>query len=85
MQARQLEATAQQELELEAIASGIEALCAQVRQGLENADFEQKRMLVELLIDRAVVTHDEVEIRYGVPTSPDGTHIPFCHLRTDYL
>ena len=40
---------------------------------------------MELLIDQVVVTDKEVEIRYVVPTSPDGPHHPFCHLRTDYL
>ncbi|MDP9381477.1 MAG: hypothetical protein M3Q29_15290, partial [Chloroflexota bacterium] len=40
--------------------------------------------LVELLVDRVVVTGDNVEIRYAIPTSRDGPHLPFCHLRTDY-
>jgi hypothetical protein len=26
-----------------------------------------------------------VEIRYVIPTSPNGPYQPFCHLRTDYL
>jgi hypothetical protein len=26
-----------------------------------------------------------VEIRYVLPTSPDGPHPPFCHLRKDHL
>jgi hypothetical protein len=37
---------------------------------LAEATFEQKRQLVELLIDRVIVTMDEVEIRYVIPTSP---------------
>jgi len=41
--------------------------------------------LVELLIDQVVVTDEEVEIRYVIPTSPEGPHHPFCHFRTDYL
>jgi site-specific DNA recombinase len=40
---------------------------------------------VELLIDRVIVSDEEVEIRYVVPTSPEGPHQPFCQLRTDYL
>jgi hypothetical protein len=32
-----------------------------------------------------IVSDEEVEIRYVVPTSSDGPHQPFCHLRTDYL
>ncbi|MDP9457398.1 MAG: hypothetical protein M3Q49_15785, partial [Actinomycetota bacterium] len=41
--------------------------------------------LVELLVDRVIVTDGDVEIRYVVPTSPEGPHYPFCHLRKDYL
>ena len=83
-QRRQLEARAQKRIELTEIAHSIEKFCEQVNSGLSGATFEQKRSLVELLIDRVVVTDEEVEIRYVVPTSPDGPHHPFCHLRTDY-
>jgi site-specific DNA recombinase len=39
---------------------------------------------VELLIDRVVVTEDQVEIRYVIPTQPDAPHVPFCQLCLDY-
>jgi site-specific DNA recombinase len=84
-QERQLEASANERIELAKIADSIERFCEQVRSGLANATFEQKRALVELLIDQVIVTDEEVEIRYVVPTSPEGPHLPFCHLRTDYL
>src|SRR5919112_1990211 len=84
-QQRQLEASARERTELAAMADSIEEFCKQVRTGLADATFEQKRLLVELLIDRVIVTDEEVEIRYVVPTSPEGPHQPFCHLRTDYL
>ncbi len=84
-QRRQLEASANERMELAKIADSIERFCEQVRSGLANATFEQKRALVELLIDQVVVTDEEVEIRYVVPTSLEGPHHPFCHLRTDYL
>jgi site-specific DNA recombinase len=84
-QRRQLEASANERTELAKIADPIERFCEQVRSGLANATFEQKRALVELLIDQVVVTDEEVEIRYVVPTSLEGPHHPFCHLRTDYL
>jgi hypothetical protein len=32
-----------------------------------------------------VVTDGEVEIRYVLPTSPDGPHLPYCQLRKDHL
>jgi site-specific DNA recombinase len=84
-QQRQLEASANERIELAKIADSIERFCEQVRSGLSDATFEQKRALVELLIDQVVVTDEEVEIRYVVPTSPEGPHHPFCHLRSDYL
>src|SRR5207249_6115862 len=84
-QQRQLDAAAEQRLELRAVADGIEAFCQTIRAGLATATFAQRRQLVELLIDRVVVTDGEVEIRYVLPTSPDGPHLPFCQLRKDHL
>src|SRR5829696_6780220 len=84
-QQRQLDAVAEQRLELRAVADGIEAFCQTVHAGLATATFAQRRLLVELLIDRVVVTDGEVEIRYVLPTSPDGPHPPFCQLRKDHL
>jgi hypothetical protein len=40
---------------------------------------------VELLIDRVIVTDEEVEIRYVIPTDPSSERVRFCHLRSDYL
>ena len=84
-QKRQLEATARERTELSGVADSIEKFCEHVKAGLSDATFEQRRALVELLIDRVIVTDEEVEIRYVIPTSPEGPHQPFCHLRTDYL
>jgi site-specific DNA recombinase len=84
-QKRQLEAAARERTELSEVADSIEEFCEQVKAGLSDATFEQRRALAELLIDRVIVTDEEVEIRYVVPTSPEGPHQPFCHLRTDYL
>jgi site-specific DNA recombinase len=84
-QQRQLDAAASQRLELQAVADGIEAFCQAIRTGLATATFEQRRLLAELLIDRVIVTDDQVEIRYVLPTSPDGPHRPFCQLCKDHL
>jgi site-specific DNA recombinase len=84
-QQRQLDAVAEQRLELRAVADGIEAFCQTVRAGLATATFAQRRLLVELLIDRVIVTDGQVEIRYVLPTSPDGPHPPYCQLRKDHL
>src|SRR6266567_1729736 len=84
-QQRQLDDAAGQRLELSAVADGIEAFCQAIRAGLDTATFEQRRQLAELLIDRVIVTDDQVEIRYVLPTSPHGPHRPFCPLRKDHI
>jgi site-specific DNA recombinase len=84
-QLQQLAAQVDRQQEVAVQASGIVAFCERVQSGLANATFEQRRQLVELLIDRVVVTNDEVEIRYVIPTSPRGEHERFCHLRLDYF
>jgi site-specific DNA recombinase len=70
---------------LSAIAQSMTAVLEQLRVGLDRADFQQRRQLMELLIDRVVVTNGQVEIRYVVPTTTSSTHTRFCHLRTDYF
>jgi site-specific DNA recombinase len=84
-QQQQLARQATRQAELIGVAQGIAAFCARVQQGLDSATFAQQRQLVELLIDRVVVTDDEVEIRYVIPTSPSSEQVRFCHLRSDYF
>ena len=84
-QERQLQAQSRQRMELAGVAGSIEAFCERVGAGLADATFEQKRKLVELLIDRVIVTGEEVEIRYVIPTDPSSEQVRFCHLRSDYL
>jgi site-specific DNA recombinase len=83
-QAVQLQTTATQRIALSQVTDSIEAFCAKTRPMLEQASFEQKRQLVELLIDRVVVSGGDVEIRYVIPTHPEGPHVPFSNLRSDY-
>ena len=84
-QTQQLDAQVDHRAELAGLVTSITAFCQRVRTGLTQATFEQKRTLVELLIDRIVVANDEVEIRYVIPTSPAGERTRFCHLRKDYF
>jgi site-specific DNA recombinase len=84
-QVRQLEVSLQRHDELSAMVQSIEIFCQRVAQGLAEATFEQKRHLIELLVDRVVVTGEEVEIRYVIPTSSSSEQIRFCHLRLDYF
>ena len=83
-QARQLDAQADRQKELAGLSGAIEEFCQRVRQGLAQATFEQRRSLVELLIDRVIVTDGEVEVRYMMPTDRASEQVRFCHLRLDY-
>jgi site-specific DNA recombinase len=76
---------ANRQKELAGLVNNIEDFCQRVQTGLADASFEQKRKLVELLIDRVVVTEAEVEIRYVIPTSQGSEFVRFCQLRSDYF
>jgi site-specific DNA recombinase len=84
-QGRELEAQAQRKQALAGLTVSVEAFCQRVQAGLAQATFDQRRQLVELLIDRVVVTNGDVEIRYVIPTTPASEQVRFCHLRTDYF
>jgi site-specific DNA recombinase len=84
-QLRQLDAQAQQPVNVAALAQGIEAFGQRMQPTLDKLTFAQRRQLVALLIDRVIVNDAQVEIRYVVPTGPKGETTPFCHLRLDYL
>jgi hypothetical protein len=57
------------------LAAHAKTFCRRVQEGLIAADFERKRALLELLVDRVIVTDGAVEIRYVVPTGRRGnTH-----------
>jgi site-specific DNA recombinase len=80
-----LSTQADRRTELAGLVGSVEDFCRRVQAGLENATFEQKRQLVELLIDRVIVDDGDVEIRYVIPTTPESEQVRFCHLRTDYF
>jgi site-specific DNA recombinase len=84
-QERALEQDADRRDETARLTVHAEGFCRRVREGLEQADFNRKRELLELLIDRVIVTDGAVEIRYVIPTGPEGEHQPFSRLRTDHL
>jgi len=84
-QRQQLEAQVDQHQAVTQVMTSIAGFCQRVRQGLAHASFAQRRQLVELLIDRVVVTDGDVEIHYVIPTTPASEHVRFSHLRTNYL
>jgi site-specific DNA recombinase len=83
-QVSQLEAKVDRQAELAGWAASAADFCARVRAGLASADFARKRQLIELLIDRVLVTDSEIEIRYVIPLSTGSEKVHFCHLRKDY-
>lgn len=84
-QVKELEAQVNRQLEISGMMKSIGSFCDRIVRGLTNASFEQKRLLVELLIDRVVVSNEQVEIRYVIPTSQGSEKTHFCQLRSDYL
>lgn len=84
-QEQQLTRQVDRQKELAGLRDSVNQFSQRIRVGLEHATFEQKRKLVELLIDRVVVKDGDVEIRYVIPTSSESEHIRFCHLHKDYF
>jgi site-specific DNA recombinase len=66
---QQLAAAGVQQEHLQTLAAHAEAFRATVAAGLEHASAEQRRTIVELLVDRVVVDAPTVEIRYVIPLS----------------
>jgi hypothetical protein len=83
-QVTRLEAQTDRQKELAGLSASIAKFSQRVQQGVAHASFEQKRSLVELLIDRVIVTDGEVEIRYVMPTTDASEQVRFCYLRLDY-
>ena len=84
-QRRQLDAQAQQQVNIAVLAQGLEAFCRKMPPTLDQLPVTQRRPLGALRMDRVIVTDDQVEIRYVVPTGPKGETTPCCHVRLDYL
>jgi site-specific DNA recombinase len=84
-QLNELEAQAQKQLDVAALAAGIEDFCQRLQPTLDQLNFAQRRQLVELLIDRVIINDGQVEVRYVIPTGPAGEKMRFCHLRKDYF
>ena len=84
-QLQQLQNEAKKQINLMAFSKGIEDFCQRTQQTLPNLNFQQRRQLVELLIDRVLVDDQNVEIRYVIPTSPKGENIFFYQLRLPHF
>jgi site-specific DNA recombinase len=84
-QASQVAHYSEQLLQVREAIPTVQAICERLQMGLAEATFAQRRQLLELLVDCVVVTDDQVEIRYVIPTTEASTHVRFCHLRKDYF
>ena len=83
-QMRQLEAQVDRQAEIARVGLRMDEFFRRVRDGLDQATWEQKRQLIECLVARVIVADGEVEIRYVIPTNPAGEATHCCHLRSDY-
>ena len=72
-QQRQLQTAAQRHQELADVVRSLDGFCHTIRAGLATADFAERRALVELLIERVVVTDEHVAIHYIMPLAPSET------------
>jgi site-specific DNA recombinase len=84
-QVSELATQVERQAEVTHLATSVQEFCQRTQAGLAQATFEHQRTLVELLIDRVLVANDQVEIRYVIPTHPQGESSRFCHLRKDYF
>ena len=80
-QIRDIKAAEKKEIDYRKIFDNIEAFCSAVKQGIENASFEDKRKIIELLIEEVVVTNGKVEIVHIIPLEKKGNLQ--LHGRTD--
>ncbi|MCP4698248.1 MAG: recombinase family protein, partial [Gammaproteobacteria bacterium] len=84
-QLRLLDIQARKQIDAVLLSDNIKKFSERISQTLETLDFDSRRKLVELLIDRVIVYNGKVEIRYVIPASPKSENIFFCHLRKDYF
>jgi site-specific DNA recombinase len=66
-QERDLHAQHQQHRRLADLCAHLKALCESLHTGLHTLDFARRRRMVELLVDRVLFSHEEIEIRYAIP------------------
>ncbi|HWQ96154.1 MAG TPA: recombinase family protein [Candidatus Methylomirabilis sp.] len=71
-QIRNIKAAEKNKIDYEKIFDNIEAFCDAVKRGIENASFEDRRKIIELLIEEVVLTNGKVEIAHIVPIEKKG-------------
>jgi hypothetical protein len=71
-QIRNIKAAEKKEIDYKKIFDNIGAFCEAVKRGIENASFEEKRRIFELLVDEVIVTNGKVEINHIIPLEKKG-------------
>jgi site-specific DNA recombinase len=66
-QIKSIKVAQKKEMDYKRIFDNIEAFCDAVKQGLENASFENRRKIIELLVEEVIVTNGKVEIIHIIP------------------
>src|SRR5262249_3068508 len=66
-QERDLHQQHRHQVRLTQLSSNIETLCQAIGAGLQTLDFAGRRRVVELLIDRVILSQEAIEIRYAIP------------------
>jgi site-specific DNA recombinase len=66
-QIRDIQTAEKEEINYKKIFESIETFCNVIKQGIEHASFNDKRRIVELLIEEIVVTNGKVEIHHIIP------------------
>jgi site-specific DNA recombinase len=64
---RNIKAAQKKEIDYKKIFENIEAFCDAVKQGIENASFEDRRKIIELLVEEVIVINRRVEIIHIIP------------------
>ncbi len=78
-QIRNINTVEKNEIDYKKIFDNIETFCEAVKRGIENASFEDKRKIIELLVEEIIVTNGKVEIIHIIPIEKKGNlqlHVP---------
>ncbi len=71
-QIRNLKTAEKNEMDYKKIFDNIRTFCEAVKRGIENASFEDKRKIIELLVEEIIVTNGKVEIIHIIPIEKKG-------------
>ena len=66
-QIRNIKAAEKKEIDYKKIFDGINSFCEAVEQGIKKASFEEKRRIIELLVEEVIVTNGKVKINHIIP------------------